>query len=162
METKQKHAVVHGLSLPISLKTSVEICNLLRHKETKKAKAILERVIKKQQAVPFNVYRKSSSHQRGKIAEGRFPVKASKEFLQMVKSAEANAMHMGMPSNLVITEIRASKGPLQFHAGRMRRIRHKRTHVTIKVAENMQMKEEKRIPKTENKGKTAVSHESKK
>ena len=140
METKQKHAVVHGLSLPISLKTSIEICNLLRHKETKKAKLILERVIKKQQAVPFNVFRKSSSHRAGKMAEGRYPVKASKEFLQMVKSAEANAMHMGMPSSLVITEIKANKGPLQFHAGRQRRIRHKRTHVTIKVAEHIPAK----------------------
>jgi|SRR3989344_3573973 len=129
------YAIIRGVGLPISLKASVEICNLLRHKETKKAKSIMERVIKKQQPVPFKIYRGETPHRAGKIAEGRYPIKASKEFLQLIKSVEGNAHNIGLAGNLVITEIRAGKGPQQFHYGRQRRIRHKRTHVTIKVSE---------------------------
>lgn len=153
METTTKHAIIHGLSLPIALKTSVEICNLLRHKETKKAKSILERVMKKQQPIPFKIYRKSNAHRPGKIAEGRYPLKASKEFLQLVKSVEANAHHIGLTGNLVISEIKADRGPQQFHYGRQRRIRHKRTHVTIKVAENVAEQQEKTIQQKEAKHK---------
>ena len=131
--TLAKHAIIRGIGLPISLKASIEICNMLRHKQTARAKLMLEQVISKRQPVPFKVFKKETPHRMGKIAEGRYPVKASKEILQLVKGVEANAHNIGLSFPLVISEIKADKGPQQFHHGRKRRVRYKRTHLTIKV-----------------------------
>jgi len=147
MENKLE-AQNRGMFLPISLKASVEICNMVRNKPTKKAKEMLERVIKLKQPVPFIRYKGETPHRRGKIAEGRYPIKASHEILQLIKGVEANALNIGLSSNLFIKEIRASKGPQQFHHGRQRRIRMKRTHVVIKVAE-MQGKKEQGLHKVD-------------
>lgn len=139
--------------MPISFKTSVEICNYLRYRPVKQAKTILEQVIRLSQPIPFTRYRKETPHRRGKMAEGRFPIKASKEILKLLKSVEASALHQGLSANLQIQEMKANQGPLQWHYGRQRRTRHKRTHVTIKVAES-QTKEFKREKREKNAGDT--------
>ena len=136
--------------MPIAFKTSVEICSFLRYRPVKKAKAILEQVILKKQAIPFKKFRTETPHRRGKMAEGRYPLAASKEILKLLKSVESSALHQGLSSQLIIQEMKANKGPLQWHAGRQRRTRHKRTHVLIRVGE--EQKDTQKVHNKENQG----------
>src|SRR3989344_3577675 len=77
-------AIANGASLKISTKQSVEICRLIRNKSIEKAKAILERVIEKKQAVPYLRYNKEIPHRKGSMMTGRYPIKASKEILKKI------------------------------------------------------------------------------
>ena len=98
------------------------------------------------QPIPFKRFRKETPHRRGKLAEGRYPIKASKEILKLLKSVEASALHQGLSANLAIQEIKANQGPLQWHYGRQRRTRHKRTHILIRIAEQQaESKEKKKV-----------------
>ncbi|MBI4159411.1 50S ribosomal protein L22 [Candidatus Woesearchaeota archaeon] len=149
MEIKQNVAIVNGINLPISRKKSVEVCNLLRNKTTKTAKIILKRVMKLEQAVPYKRYNQDTPHKVG-IGPGKYPVKTSQEFLRLIESAEANAQHKGLSSNLVIDHISAHKAPLQWHYGRKRRQKQKGAHVKLIVKE---LKEEKNDRKADTKQK---------
>ena len=128
-------AIVNGINLGISTKTSVEVCRFLRRKTTDKAKKILERVIEKKQAIPYQRYLKEIPHRKGKIATGRYPLKASKTILDLIKSAESNAKDKGMSSNLIITHISAHKGETQSRYGRKMGQQAKKTHIKITVKE---------------------------
>lgn len=139
-ETKNKVSKEHFASLfvrdlPISTKQCVEICRFLRNKKLDKAKRMLNDVISKQRAVPFKKYNRDMGHKPG-IAAGRYPVKAAKEILRLLNSVEANADNKGLDvDKLVLFDIHASQGMNQWHYGRKRRIRMKRTHIIIKVKE---------------------------
>src|SRR3989338_7007913 len=102
-------AIANGASLKISTKQSIEICRLLRNKTTEKAKKLLERVIEKKQAVPYIRHNHEIPHRKGNMMAGRYPIKASKEILRLIKNAEANAINKGMASNLIISHISADK-----------------------------------------------------
>src|SRR3989339_822722 len=134
METQQDTAIVNGRNLPISMKKSVEICNMIRSMTTKKAKAALSRVTKMEQAVPYRRYNRDTPHRPG-IGSGRYPVKTSQEILKLVENAEANAQNKGLSSNLIIEHVSAHKAPLQWHYGRKRRRRLKNTHIKLIVKE---------------------------
>jgi large subunit ribosomal protein L22 len=128
-------AIANGTSLKISTKQSVEICRLLRNKSTEKAKAILERVIEKKQAVPYLRYKKEIPHRKGEMMTGRYPIKASQEILKMIKNAESNATNKGMSSNLIISHISAHKGASTPRYGRKVGREGKNTHIKITVSE---------------------------
>jgi|SRR3989344_1283504 len=128
-------AIVNGKNLGISKKTSVEICNLIRNKTTEKAKIILEKVIEGKQAVPYTRFVANIPHRKGKIRTGRYPLKASKEILNLVKSVESNAKNNGMSSKLIISHISTHKGNNQSRYGRKVGKQAKRTHIKIMVKE---------------------------
>jgi len=135
-EPKEHFAIAKSLNLPISTKQSYEIANFLRGKELNKAKVILEDVLKKKIAIPYRRYNRDTGHKPG-IASGRYPEKASKAFLMLLNSVEANADNKGLDTgNLIISELRSTQGTQQWHAGRLRRRRMKRTHLYIKVEES--------------------------
>ena len=98
-------AIANGKNLGISTKTSVEVCRFVRGKTTENAKKMLQRVIDKKQAVPYKRYLKEIPHRKGNIATGRYPFKVSKTILELIKTAEANALNKGMSKNLIITHI---------------------------------------------------------
>jgi large subunit ribosomal protein L22 len=128
-------------NIPVSTKHTIEICTYLRYKSTKEAKSILEKVIAKKAPIPFVRFKRNVGHKAG-IAAGRFPVKAAKEMLQMVKSVEANAQFKGLNvDNLKITKILANHAPIPFTGNRQHR-GTKRTHVEIEVAEFVSGKKE--------------------
>ncbi len=132
----ENNAIVNGIDLPISTKHSVEICNLIRNKSVKRAKELLENTINMKQAIPYKRFKRDLAHRRGKMAEGRFPVKTSKEILSLIKSVEANAKNKNLDiNNLIIKKAIANKAGNQFHSGRQRRIKMKKTHLTIMVEE---------------------------
>jgi len=125
-----------GRNLPVSFKHAIEIGSFIRGKTLKQAKLLLEQVIAKKRAVPMKRFNRDVGHKRGRIAAGRYPVKASSEVLALIHSAEMNALNKGLSSeNLVLTEYIANKGTSQWRFGRQRRRKAKRTHITVVLEE---------------------------
>lgn len=135
-------------NLPISTKHAVEICNFIRKKSTKKAKAMLKDIIDKKLAVPFKIYKKDIPHRRGNIAAGRYPEKGASHILKLIEQVEANANNLNLnEDSLIIEHINANKAAQAWHYGRKRRRRMKRTNIEIVVREEEPKKEVKREPK---------------
>jgi large subunit ribosomal protein L22 len=120
----------------ISTKTAIEMSNFLRGKSTKAAKAALERIIEKKQALPYKRFTNGLGHKKGPMAAGRYPQAASKAFLGLIENAEANASNKGLADDLIIKHIVANKASTPYHYGRQRRRKTKRTHVEIVLIEN--------------------------
>ena len=124
-----------GKSLPISFKQSVEICRFIKNRNTDDIKRILQSVMKKKTAIPFTKYNSDLAHKR-KVGPGRYPEKASIEFIKLIESAESNAQFKGLnTSNLIIAHVSAHKASKVWHSGRKSRRKMKRTNVEIVVEE---------------------------
>ncbi|MBD3209311.1 50S ribosomal protein L22 [Candidatus Woesearchaeota archaeon] len=119
---------------PISPKVAVELSSYLKGKTTAQAKAVLERVVKREQAIPYKRFTDGVGHKRG-MAAGRYPGKAAKHFLQLIHVAEANANQAGLASDLKIIHLLAHKASSPFRFGRQRRRQMKQAHVEIVVKE---------------------------
>ncbi len=146
-------AIAKKESLPISRKSSVEISSFLRMKTTGAAKNILKGVIEKKQAVPFKRYKRDIAHKKGNMAAGKYPIKASKYFLEIINLVEANARQKGLISPFKIIHLSAHQGPKTWHSGKYRRRSAKRTHLEIKIQE-IKKKEEKKPEQKEIKQET--------
>lgn len=165
MKGTEHNASAKMTNLPISTKQSVEISNYLRYKNTAFAKKFLEDVTVLKKAVPFKRFNRDRGHKAG-MAAGRYPQKAAKEFLLLVKSVEANAQAKGLNTgNLKIVKILANKASVPATGGRNRQ-GTKRSHIEImvkegtdkSVAKKSKLKTEKKVePET----KTAVIPEEK-
>lgn len=126
---KKTEAVVNGNSLPISTKTSGAICRFIKYKKINEAIADLEKVIAKKKAVPM---RGEIPHRKGKIMAGRFPQRAAKHFVELLKTLSANANVNGL-ENPIIVEAFANRASEPY--GRFGRVQKKRTHIKIKCME---------------------------
>lgn len=132
---KEHMARTLGTAMPISFKQSVEICSFIKNKNISDAKKILQNAAEGKKAISFKRYNRDLGHKK-KIGPGRYPEKASKEFIKLIESAEANAQFKGLnTSNLVIAHISAHKAGKAWHFGRQSRRRMKRTNVEIVVEE---------------------------
>ena len=97
-------ANVYAYNVRISTKNSVEVCNFIRNKNLTKAKTQLQKVLKFKQVIPLKRYKKDQPHRPGKIAAGSFPIKTTKEFLNILNTLEANASQKNLDTkNLVIS-----------------------------------------------------------
>lgn len=138
-----------GSSLQISTKACVELANVIRMKTTKEAKTLLERVIAKQQAVPYRIFIKELSHKKG-IGPGRYPKKAAEAMIEVIENAEANAQFKGLnTSNLQIVHLKADAASRPWRFGRRRR-RAKRTTIEMRVKEKPKEEPKKTAPKVKN------------
>lgn len=155
MEIKENQALARGRSLPVSTKQCVEICSFLRGKKLSKAQTDLEKVLDFKQAVPYKRHKHKIPHRSGNMAAGRYPLKASKEMLKILRSVEANAKHKGLSTNLKIIHILANKASSPMHHGRIRGRSMKRTHLEI-VVEEQSKKVEKPTPKNKVKDETKI------
>lgn len=124
-------AIAIAKSLPISTKQSVEICSFIRGKTTDSAKKLLKQTLEKKIAIPYKRYNKDTGHKRGKIAAGRYPLKAISEILKLLNTAEANATIKNLASPFKIKAIIANQASRNWHFGRHRRRKTKRTHIRI-------------------------------
>jgi large subunit ribosomal protein L22 len=132
-----------GVSLPISTKQSVMICQTLRRMSVPKAKKLLEDVIARKKAISFTRYNWNTGHKAG-MAAGSYPVTACMQILKLLKSAEANAQFKGLSTgNLKIKSAVAQRGPTTYHFGRQR-TRAKRTHVELVLEEVKERQEAKK------------------
>jgi large subunit ribosomal protein L22 len=145
-------AIAMANSLPISTKQSVEICSFIRGKTTEKSKKLLEQVLEQKIAIPYKRFNKGVGHKRGKIASGRYPLKATFAILNLIKTAEANAEVKGLVSPFQISTAIASQSSRNWHYGRQRRRKTKRTHVKLILQSlEKETKETKEKPKTKTK-----------
>ncbi|MFA6073528.1 MAG: 50S ribosomal protein L22 [Candidatus Woesearchaeota archaeon] len=120
----------------LSLKVAIEMSAFLKGRSTSEAKAILSRVLKKTQAIPYKKFNDGVGHRKGAgIAAGRYPQKGAQIFIDLIESVEANAQAKGLSSNLKIIHLAPQKTSSGFHSGRLRRRKFKRVHVEIAVQE---------------------------
>ncbi len=134
--------------LKISTKQSVEICDFIRNKNLLKAQEMLEKVLSKKIAVPFNRFNRDLGHKHG-IGPGSYPEKTTQEILNLLKGIQANAENQGMDSkNLYIVKLVANRGPGQWHFGRFRRRQMKNTSIEIEVSEIQKEKKETKKKET--------------
>jgi len=133
-ELKENMSKAVGLGLPISSKTSREVCAKLKGMKLDKAKILLENVIDLKAAIPFKRYNGDVPHQKN-TGPGRFPVKISEKVLKVLKSAEANAQFKGLSINdLFIKHISAQRGSKTIRYGR-RHNKAKRTNIEVVLEE---------------------------
>jgi large subunit ribosomal protein L22 len=138
-----------GKDLPISPKVAIEISNFLRHKELENAIAILKRVQEKVQVIPYKRFPNGAGHKPGRVAAGRYPIKASGEFLKLLENAKANASNQGLTGTLKITHIAANRANEPYRARAKERVTFKRTHVEVILTEDKTEKKAKKATKAE-------------
>lgn len=87
-----------GREMRISPKAAVEICTSIRGMKIADAKTLLERVSRKEKAIPYKRYNKEVPHRS--LDEpwhaGRFPVRAATTILKLLEELEANAEYKGL------------------------------------------------------------------
>ena len=130
---KRTKAVVNASNIPISTKHSAAICMFIKRKKIQEAIGDLELVARIKKPVPM---KGEIPHRKGRIMSGRFPEKAAREFIILLKSLSSNSAYHGL-ENPIITEAVANIGSRPF--GR-HGIRRKRTHIKI-VAEEKKLAE---------------------
>ncbi|OPX62091.1 MULTISPECIES: 50S ribosomal protein L22 [unclassified Methanoregula] len=103
--------------LNMSPKHSIEIAGFIRHKRVNDAIAYLNDVVKLRKAVPFRYFNRNVAHKRGLPGNwdaGRYPVKASKEYIRILESVKKNAEYLGLDAeNLEIIHASANRGRAQ-------------------------------------------------
>jgi large subunit ribosomal protein L22 len=133
----KKEAVVNGKDLRISTKHSVAISNFIRGKDIDVAIIELEQVEKMKKAIPM---RGEIPHRKGMMS-GRYPVKASGEFIKLLKSLKANALYHDLELEkcklACIPNVAAR--PQKRHG----RARFKRSHVQLKLIPITKVKKKK-------------------
>jgi large subunit ribosomal protein L22 len=125
---KKEEAKVNGQNLDISTKHSIAICDFIRGKEIEKAIKDLESVLKYKKAVPM---KREIPHRKG-IERGRYPIKATKVVIKLLKSLNANAS-ISEIENPVIVFAKADKASRPYRRWGSRRF--KRSHIMI-IAKN--------------------------
>jgi len=142
-------AKAFGRDLGISFKQAIEISNYIRGNPLTVAKRKLEESASMKKAIPFKRFTNGLGHKPG-IAAGRFAVNASTEILQLLKSAESNALFKGMNAkSLFVSHISVHRAPTTWHYGRQHRRKAKRCHVQLILNESSQKKDSKPESKTE-------------
>ena len=155
-------AKVIGRNLAISTKHAIVISKFIRGKKLNWAKKQLEGVMDLKIAVPFTVHNKKIAHKKGRMAAGRYPIKASKEILMLLNSLDANAQNKGLESeSLYITAIIPNHASRPMHQGRKSRRMMKRTHLEIIAEEKVKEKKQTNKAKVENKNEVGTKPEIK-
>lgn len=111
LQTEPHQAKAVGSNMRVSWKEVTEIGRFLDGDSVEKAKGKLEKVIEKDMAVPFTKYNSGAGHKSGQ-GEGRYPVKAAEEVLNVLENAENNAENEGLNTDqLEIQEFMTNQGP---------------------------------------------------
>lgn len=135
---KKESAEVNARSLPISTLDAKYICKFIKGKTIEKAIADLEQVIVKRKAVPM---KGEIPHKKGKrMMSGRFPGKASGEFITILKGLRGNAVANGIEEPVIVEAV-ANLASRPF--GRFGRVRKKRSHVRLVTKTKKTKKKEK-------------------
>jgi len=126
---KKDKAIVNGNDLGISKKHSMAICDYIRGKQIENMIADLEKVVSLTRPIPM---RGEIPHRRGNIMSGRYPVNASKVFIKLLKTLNANCSVNGL-ENPRITVAIANDASRPFKRGGS--MRFKRTNVHLEASE---------------------------
>ncbi len=106
----EKMAYAYGRDLNIPWKDANQVCANIRGMSVKKAVEFLNRVLEHKDFIIYRKYNTGIGHRRGgKI--GKYPEKAIREILKLLKNAEANAEQKGLNTEkLYIYHATAYKG----------------------------------------------------
>ena len=137
---KKDSAEVNARSVPVSTKVGAAICKFIKKKKLEDAIARLEKVIVMRKAVPM---KGEIPHRKGRIMSGRFPQKAAKEFIILVKSLQGNSNVNGLEEP-VISEAIANQASRPY--GRFGRVKRKRTHIKLVARNQIKKKAPKSVP----------------
>lgn len=137
-KVKKEEVKVSGRNLTSSTKVAVAICKFLKNKPIKKAIEDLEAVTELKKAVPM---KGEIPHRKGKIMSGRFPERAAKEFLVIVKSLLSNANNHDIEEPIIVEAV-ANKAQRPYAKGG--RARKKRAHATLVAREKKLIKTKKK------------------
>ncbi|MCE4612789.1 MAG: 50S ribosomal protein L22 [Desulfurococcales archaeon] len=102
--------------VPVHPKVMREVAAAIRGMKLKEAKSLLERVVKKEEPIPFRRYHGKQAHRRGLADKwgwpiGRYPVKAAKYMIRLLDNVENNAEVKGLDiDRLRIVHVAAHKG----------------------------------------------------
>lgn len=116
--------------MPISKRHAVFICRFIKNKSINRAIEDLELVIKFKKAVPF---KGEIPHRKGKIMSGRYPVKASRAFIKILKGLRGNAIIKNL--DLEKTRIIRASSTWSSRPLRRQRRRAKRTNLILTASE---------------------------
>jgi ribosomal protein L22 len=132
---KKEEVVVKAYDVPISTRHSQAICKFIKFKKIGDAIKELQQVVLLKKAVPM---KGEIPHRKGKgMMSGRYPVKATKNFIILLKSLDGNANANDMEEPIVV-EAYANIASQPY--GRFGRTRKKRTHIVIKAKDKIKMK----------------------
>jgi len=124
-KTNQVAVVVNGRDLPMSNKTAMILCKVIKTKKIEPSIKLLERVMEEKIGISFA---------KGKVKTGnnglKYPVNAAGIFVKLLKSLSANATVKGLDPSKIIIHARADIAPRPNRPGR-RPVKFKRTHVTL-------------------------------
>ena len=134
---KKEETVARGISLPLSKKHCMYLCNFIRHKSVDAALADLELVLKFKRAVPM----KGEIPHRHGMMSGRYPVKAAKLFMKLLKGLKGNIAVSGLDT--AKTSIVWASASWASRPQKRGGARFKRTHVVLKAREAASVKQEK-------------------
>lgn len=135
-QQEPQEAKARGVNLRVSQKHCVEIGRFIKGDSVEKAKEKLQKVIDKEQPVPYHRFNADLAHKKGNMGAGRYPVSACKEVLTLVESAEQNAIYEGMAEDsLYLSEFYATQGRRFNTPKRNRGRKPKSAHVTVKLRE---------------------------
>lgn len=96
---KSRHVRASIRDKSMSHKHSREIALAIKGKSIEKAREFLESVLEKKIAVPYRRYHNEVAHRsniRDGFCSGRYPKKATTEFLKLLDNLESNAEYKGM------------------------------------------------------------------
>ena len=126
-------AKVVGTNLPVSRKVAYEVTNHIRGRTIEKAIAILKDVQAMKMPVPYKRYNKDTPHRKGDFASGRFPEKAARYIIPLLKSLKSNADDKGLSGELILIHSAANMTGKRHRAGRIRGVK-RTTHVEFVAA----------------------------
>ncbi len=137
-EEETKVAIVNGKDLGISTKHSIAICNFIRGKDVDSAISMLEPVLQKKKAVPM---KGEIPHRKGKIMSGRYPINATKIFIQLLKSLKTNAIAKEIEFEKYVIFCKANKASRPYRRyTRFGSRQFKRTHVELRLTKKPETK----------------------
>ena len=123
---KKTQAIAYGRDMHISTKQCMYISKAIKGKRIDAAIAYLNQVIMMKKAVPF---KGEIPHRKGRIMSGRYPVKASKLVINILKGLKGNAIVNGLDlDKTVISESCANSARRPARSGGRQA---KRTHLMI-------------------------------
>jgi ribosomal protein L22 len=126
--TKKEEAVAKGVSVHMSKRQGMYISSFIKGKKIDDAINQLGEVIKLNRAIPF---KGEIPHRKGMMS-GRYPVNASKIFIQLLKALKGNSVVNGL--DLDKTRIYFAHSTFASRPSR-RNGKAKRAHITLKAKE---------------------------
>ncbi|MEK6892966.1 MAG: hypothetical protein AABX07_02075 [Nanoarchaeota archaeon] len=156
VKVKKEEAIAKGLNLHASKKHCMYICSFIKNKSIDWAILELQKVIQLKRPIPFKGEIPHRSYPG--MMSGRYPVSASKQFINILKALKGNVIANGME----LEKTRIYFGSANWASRPQKRggARFKRTHVLLKAKEfNSENKAQMKTQKSE---KTEIKSEAEK